>query len=347
MERFVVGTGRCGSTLLSRMLDCHPDGLVLSEFLGALDRLNFFNPGIVSSDELKRILCANNVFIDIVNARGKIDKTQLLDAFNPLEQSVPCLLVSAMPFLSDKPDELFAEVLAAVDRYPDQPLSAHYLQLFAWLQKRFGKSFWIERTGAALEYMPQLHRFFPKSNYVHIHRDGPETVISMMNHGYFSALISFFTKQATREELEQTEFGGMPITPDDPISQRMYAHPPSYEQFAAYWNYQLLLGYRTFARLDASQYLEIRYEDLLAEPNAVITRIAEFFELPESPGWIDKAAAVIDAKEITSAIGRLPEDDQAVLREACMPGQILTDRYQHPWVLPTMALMREFCDRRQ
>ena len=35
--RFILGTGRCGSTILSKMLDVHPDVCVLSEFLVAPD----------------------------------------------------------------------------------------------------------------------------------------------------------------------------------------------------------------------------------------------------------------------------------------------------------------------
>ena len=35
--RFIVGTGRCGSTILSKMLDEHPTVAVLSVFLISLD----------------------------------------------------------------------------------------------------------------------------------------------------------------------------------------------------------------------------------------------------------------------------------------------------------------------
>ena len=38
MERFIVSTGRCGSTLLSTMLSHHPDLLVVIEFMKALEQ---------------------------------------------------------------------------------------------------------------------------------------------------------------------------------------------------------------------------------------------------------------------------------------------------------------------
>ena len=31
---FVIGTGRCGSTMLSAILQAHPDALSMSEFFG-------------------------------------------------------------------------------------------------------------------------------------------------------------------------------------------------------------------------------------------------------------------------------------------------------------------------
>ena len=45
MDRFIVGSGRCGSTLLSRMLSHHPKLLSLFEFFTGLEIDKRFLPG--------------------------------------------------------------------------------------------------------------------------------------------------------------------------------------------------------------------------------------------------------------------------------------------------------------
>lgn len=51
MRRFIVGTGRCGSTLLSRMLRCNPQVLDISEFYSGLDWKGRFQPTPMSGPE--------------------------------------------------------------------------------------------------------------------------------------------------------------------------------------------------------------------------------------------------------------------------------------------------------
>jgi hypothetical protein len=246
-----------------------------------------------------------------------------------------------LPTLSNNPDALFAEMIEFVDSLPLQTMAEHFLMLFSWLQKKLGRTYWIERSGDSIELMPDLFRMFPQAKFLHLHRDGPEATLSMFNHSYFQVMVSFFLNPPTREELEQTEYAGLPVHADDPISRRLSAGQPSLEQFAEYWNYQLEVGYSVFAKLDASQYLDVRFEDLIADPASVLSRIADFFELPESPGWIEKAAAMADASEVRSNVSKMSSAQLQSLRKACQPGQILLGRYKHPWIYSTLELIRE------
>ena len=50
--RFIIGTGRCGSTILSKMLNVHPEICVLSEFLVALDAVKKYGERDVNGPEL-------------------------------------------------------------------------------------------------------------------------------------------------------------------------------------------------------------------------------------------------------------------------------------------------------
>lgn len=341
MERFVVGTGRCGSTLLSNMLMQHPDGLMISECLGAPDRLTAFAPGLITREAFKEVMLSNVPVIDLAVHRGNITKEQQYEVDDATNFKIPAFLYITFPTLTDKPDELFAEMMALIETFPTQTMAQHYLGVFTWLQQKFGKSFWIERSGSSIEYMPELYQMFPKAKFVHIHRDGPDAAISMSRHFYFQMLVSFFCKPATREELEQTELAGKPIRPDDPISRRLNAELPSIEQFAEYWNYQLEIGYGVFARLSASQYLDVRFEDLIADPRMQLQRIAQFFEMPDSRGWIDRAAAMVNSTEVKSSLdGFSPQERESLLR-ACQPGRILLGRYRHPWIYSTLQLIKE------
>jgi hypothetical protein len=323
------------------MLAVHPQGLVIPECLGGPDRQNAFAPGPITREQLKELLLSNVPVADLAVHRGNITKEQLYEVEDAASFKIPAYLYISFPTLTDKPDALFADMMAHVESFPTQTMAEHYRQIFTWLQNKFGRQFWIERTGGSIEYMPDLYRTFPQARYVHIHRDGPDAALSMSKHFYFQVMVSLFVKPPTREELEQTELAGKPIHANDPISRRLGPELPSLEQFAAYWNYQLEMGYSAFARLGNSQYMDVRFEDLVARPQEVLQSIADFFEMPNSPGWIDKAAKMVDAQEVKSDMSKLSKEAQAALLKACEPGRILLGRYQHPWIYPTLQLIKD------
>ena len=333
MDRFVVGTGRCGSTLLSRMLAEHPALLSVFEFFNGLDMTKRFGADPVDGAALAELISQEHPFVTMVLSRG-YDVEEITYPFGPnarytRDQGLPWLLVSTLPRLTGDPDALFDETVAFAATLPRRPLPEHYRALFEWLARRLGRACWVERSGSSIDYLGSLHRAFPDARFLHIHRDGHETALSMREHAAYRLAISFlFQLQSEGEpsidELRALETGR---TPDrsDPIS-RMLASRPPVEYFGRYWTQELTRGFRAATKLDAGQYMEVRFEDMIAHPQETLRAIAAFFELdPEAGRWTDRAAALIRGVPPTR-FDTLAREEQDRLADACRPGMQLLGR---------------------
>lgn len=118
---FIVGTGRCGSTLLSNLLRQHPDILSLSEFFSLATDLGGRIDACFPSQPMSA-----EAFLGLVAAR--LPKTNLMyrhdvamdevlyrpaaDARYTVETGVPAILQTTLPHLSHDPEALFDEVCA-------------------------------------------------------------------------------------------------------------------------------------------------------------------------------------------------------------------------------------------
>lgn len=317
MRRFVVGTGRCGSTLLSRMLAEHPEVLGLFEFFNGLDWGRRFAPGPVSGREFWSIVAQPNAVTDQALARG-YDSDEIAYPFRPGSRfrrgdAIPWILIATLPRLTDDPDALFEEVAADVETWPAAPLADHYERLFASLGTRFGRPLWIERAGSSIDYVGDLHALYPDARFVHIHRDGREAALSIRAHPFFRLAVNAM-------------FGLVPDVKEgeDVISLMLESEPPV-EIYGRFWSDQLCRGFRAAARMEPSQYLDVRFEDLVGRPTEVTTTIGRFFALPEADGWIARAAALVRGVPPTR-FESLGPADQALLTDAVRPGQILLGR---------------------
>lgn len=317
MRRFVVGTGRCGSTLLSRMLAQHPDVLALFEFFNGLDWGRRFAPGAVDGATFWSIVAQPNEVTDRALARG-YHSDEIAYPFAPGSRfrrgdPLPWILVATLPRLTDDPDALFDALAAEVSAWPAAPLGEHYEHLFATLGTRFGRPLWIERAGSSIDYMGELHALYPDARFVHIHRDGREAALSIRAHPFFRLAVNAM-------------FGLVPEAREgeDVVSLMLESEPPV-EIYGRYWSDQLLRGFRAAARLDAAQYLEVRFEDLVTDPVPVLRAIAAFFALPERGDWITRAASLVRGVPPTRFETLRPEE-QSLLTEAVRPGQMLLGR---------------------
>jgi len=197
----------------------------------------------------------------------------------------------------------------------------HFLNFFAWLSRQSGSDQgWCERSGPSLELFEGLARTFPNGRFVHLHRDGLHAALSMRAHALFNLMISIFHHPLTEEEAQLAASAPIDDT-RDPIVRRMTVEAPSIEECARYWSAVVVMGVRAAAQLGRDQYMEVRFEDLLADPEAVLEAIARFFGLEAERGWMREAAQMADRTRPITRLPLLNREDFAILEAACEPGQ--------------------------
>ncbi len=329
MHRFIVGTGRCGSTLLSTLIARNPEVLSLFEVFNGLDGAKRFRAEPMTGAEYRDLLCEVHPFLHPVLARGY----DVPEVTYPLDDSafrfdrktgVPWILGVTVPRLTDSPDALYDEIRAWLERQPPLPPAAHAQALFGWLAKRLGRTVWVERSAGALDYLGQLEACFPNARFLHIHRQGEEAALSMReHHAYRLAIVLTYQLPPgtgrTTEELRRA-------APDDDRMSRMIESRPSAEYFGRFWTGQVERGMAALPKIERSRFHTVRLEDLVARPRDVLAEAAAFLELPDPRGaWLGDAAALVRGVP-PGRVATLPPDEAARLREACAPGNALLGR---------------------
>jgi hypothetical protein len=324
MDRFIVGTGRCGSTLLSRMLAESPQVLSVFEFFNGLDATRRFGAAPVSGRAFAELISAEQPFVTAVLRRG-YPVAEITYPFGPRsrfqrDDPLPWILVSVLPRLDPDPDRAFDAVVAFANASPTQHLARHYRALFDWLCRRYGRALWIERSGSSIDYLAGLHAFFGDAKFLHLHRDGPEAALSMREHHAYRLPIAILYQP---ERSGAFDLHAAP-DPDDPISRILSSRPPI-EYYGRYWSDQVVNGQRAIAAIPPGRVRAIRFEELVTDPMATLAGLCDFFELDAGGDWQGRAAAQVRGLPPLRA-PLLSADEQARLRDACRPGSLLLGR---------------------
>ena len=115
-----------------------------------------------------------------------------------------------------------------------------------------GKPRFGEKTPLYMQHLDVLERAFPDAQYVHIVRDGRDAALSML---------------------------AMRRKPRFNLSR-----PRGLADFACAWRREVR-GAQRFGRV--RPYLELRYEDLVGEPEARLREVCDFLELEYEPAMLD------------------------------------------------------------
>ncbi len=329
MHRFIVGTGRCGSTLLSKMIGRNPEVVSVFEFFNGQDAARRFQTQPMSGTEYCALVCEPQPFLNMVLER----RYPVPEVTYPLddpssrygrEDPLPWILGTTIPRLSDEADAFFEATCRFLESQQAQPPVQHALDLFAWWGERTGRSVWVERSGAAIDYLGALDEHFEDARFLHIHRQGEEAALSMREHHAVRLAIMLANRLPagigrSAEELRWAAPAG------DHIGQLLESRPPP-EPFGRWWNDQVSHGLAACKDLDDARYREIRFEDLLERPGELLEEVADFLALPDpAGGWRQAAAALVRAAP-EPRLPLLEPGDREALRAACAPGNTALGR---------------------
>lgn len=133
--------------------------------------------------------------------------------------------------------------------------------IFATIAAASGKQRWGDKTPLYMQHLDLLARLWPEAQYVHLIRDGRDAALSFL---------------------------AMPAG----VMTAGWGHPRDAAGFACLWRTEVEAARALGARAGPGRYLELRYEDLVVEPESALRRICAFAGLPFDAAMLDHRGAV-------------------------------------------------------
>lgn len=257
VQFFVVGTGRCGTTLLRDILNLHPELFVPaaeSHWIVHQYQAHGAGPRPTRSyaDVLDRVsFLGGELTVDVMASGVGWSKAQLYDA---------------------------------ADLGAECTLAAFNDRLFGALARAAGRNVVGDKTPCHCLAMPLLSRLWPQAKFVHVVRDGRDVALSMADHPGFERMV----------ECASDSWSDLALDRRCETARR--ACSPVLEDYMRLWALRATRAVSDAKDLPPGAYLEIRYEQLLRRPRRESSRLAAFLGVPPTPGWLGGVEATIVRK---------------------------------------------------
>ncbi|WP_413204032.1 sulfotransferase [Rhodospirillum sp. A1_3_36] len=327
----ILSTGRCGSTMLSDLLNQHPGILSLSEFFVPLGQSAFAwrRP---DGERMWKTLTRQSPGLHAMLKDGHVVDESLYQYDMPgarfTPETMPPIIAVTLPHLTVDPEALLDELEPLVRARPRMPLADHYRALFQDLAEKLDRRVWVERSGGTLMHAAKLLRLFPEARVIHVYRDGRDTAISMSRHYNFRVLLGAILRCRRLGIDVQRRFldtqGSLADVLMESLAFRLLniektAALPTFEDFGRFWSDLILIGHRVFQDLPPDRLLNVKFEEVQVAPREKLREVIRFIDPSlEDEGWLDKVSTV--PRPARSSFRTLPADQQVALTQACGPG---------------------------
>ncbi|HMV68763.1 MAG TPA: sulfotransferase [Myxococcota bacterium] len=245
---FLIGTGRCGSSLLLQLLGYHPDLAWISHYTAWL-------PGAGRWATLSRLHEMPGLGGLLVDPTSRLIP-QPTESYRGLIQATDGLFVA--------PRELEARELTPIARDRLRALAA------AHTRAQGKPRFLMKHTG--FPRVAYLRAAFPDARFVHVVRDGRSVAASLCRVDWWSGEAQWGWGRLSDEDRR--------LYIDSGYHELVLA--------GLYWKVLMEHYERARAETPADALLEIRYDALVSAPRDTLAKILEFVDLPRSNRFDDR-----------------------------------------------------------
>lgn len=329
----VLGSARCGSTLVSRILNAHPDVLSVSELFAAVGH-NAFRPSRPDGARFwSHLATPSRAMSQVANPDAAPSEFLYGRVPQPAHDpwNCPPILAVTLPHLTDAPDAMFDALAGEMRLRQAAPLADHYRALFAAMGRQVGgRQIWVERSGGSLVATATLRDMFPEAALVLLARSGADTALSMRD--YPAARLAIWCWRRLGPlgiDLlhPQRHFGRGAVWPLVALGgrwgvRRIVAHRPSLTDAGAFWSEVMVRGLQG---LRGARPMILRHEDLCRDPRIWIETLARHLGISVPAAWLDQTAQMPQRR--TSRLQALSTQDRDELAHACAPGEAALASY--------------------
>lgn len=253
---FIVGTGRCGTQMLRNILNVWKDIIVLPETHFIIPLYDKFGLEKISVNDFLEVV--DNVY----SSKG--------------EKWVKTILASSEKNYSTYKTDFAAYV---VNNSIQGTIKEYTEAFFEFL---YGKGFIFgDKTPHYGTNLSIIRKLWPDARIIHLVRDGIDCAHSMRGHPGF---VKYINANTPPKDLDRVMCHGKHLLFSD--------ETPSMRQAVLFWDNVMTCILEELQAIGSPNTLQVRYEDILFNPEQELTRIAEFLDIDHDVSALKKAMTI-------------------------------------------------------